>query len=105
MNASIDIKIYFFVNLISCVYALQFINRNGNKHPILSSVYDVIKLNQIDNSDSKMTNDVENMNPPPMKQQMTMKNPNNRRYSVEDYDYEDSYQDPYDYSVAETKHK
>lgn len=98
MYASIEFKTYFVI--ISCLcnllHTLQLNNRNRNRHPILSSVYDVIKLNQID---KKIMNSGENRGPSLMKQMMN--DPNNRRYTSEDYEYED----PYDYSTAESKHK
>lgn len=102
MYPSIEFKLY--VLIISCVcnllHALQFNSRNGNKHPILSSVYEVINLNQISN---KETNSRENRGPSLVKQMIKHPNPNpnNRRYSIEDYEYED----PYDYLASETKHK
>lgn len=91
MYASTEFKIYLFTIYCLCnlLHALQFNNKNGNKFQILSSVYDVIKSNE-----KKMPTSDE-------KQSVSNHNPNNRRYSFEDYEYGE----PMDYAVAESNHE
>lgn len=94
MYASIEFKIYFFTFYCLCnlLHAFKFHNKNENKHQILSSVYDVIQINE---NEKKLTNSDENPS-------MDNKNLNTRRYSFEDYEYGEPYAD---YAVAETNHE
>lgn len=80
--------------------ALQFnkINKNGNKHQILSSVYDVIKF-----TDNKKPIDGENRGPLMSAESMPKPTESpNRRYSIEDYEYVDAMND---FTGAESNHE